>query len=195
MINSARDVAFQEAVADTRTSYWLGFNSNPKGDDVAHRIDVDILTSGLEARSRRGFTDLSRAAEAEMEVESALYFHDPYALPALQLTFGEPVKAGRGKVTIPLEVGIPMDKVEMLFYQGRLVADLQILITVMDENGTRSDTKRASVHIEGDRKAAPGAMHTWHTELLMRRRKHQIVVAVSDPIHGGTLTTSTDLEP
>ena len=65
----------------------------------------------------------------------------------------------------------------------------------MDENGTRSDTKRASVHIESTRKAAPGAMHTWQTELLMRRRNHQIVVAVSDPIHGGTLTTATDLEP
>ncbi len=57
--------ALELAIADTRSYYSLGFEPVRRGDDRRHRIEVEVLRPGLDARYRRGFIDISpRTARA-----------------------------------------------------------------------------------------------------------------------------------
>lgn len=195
MINSQRDVAFERVVADTRSYYWLGFSPDRREDDQAHRIKVEVLGKGLDVRSRKGFLDFSRQSESTMMVESSLFFGNPPSAVPLDLEFGKPRRAGRGKIAISLEVGIPMDSVTMVSYQGKFVADLEIRVTVMDESGARSDTPMDKIAIRGDRPPTPGQVFRYQTNLTMRKRRHRIIVAVIDPLTGIMMSSASEIDP
>ena len=92
-----------------------------------------------------------------MMVESALLFGSPPSTTPLELKFGNPKKAGAGKMSLPLEVGIPMESVTMLQVGGKYAADLELRITVMDQNGGRSDTPVSKIEIRGDRPPRPAS--------------------------------------
>ena len=195
MINAQRDLAFERVVADTRSYYWLGFSPDRKEDDQAHKIEIEVLGKGLRARSRKGFLDFSRQSESTMMVESALFFGSPPSSVPLDLHFGKPRRAGRGKIAIALDVGIPMDNVTLVSYRGKLVADLEIRVTVMDESGARSATPMDTIAIEGERPPAPGQMFRYQTDLTLRKRRHRIIVAVIDPLTGTMMSSATDIDP
>jgi hypothetical protein len=94
-----------------------------------------------------------------------------------------------------MTVGIPMDHVTLIPTQGRLVADLEIRVTVMDEHGTRSETPMDTIHIEGTRPPRPGQRFTYETDVTMRRRKSRIAVAVVDPVSGTTMSSIGEIDP
>lgn len=195
LINSDRDVAFARVVADTRSYYWLGFSPDRKEDDLGHDIEVKVRRNGYTVRSRNGFHDFSRQTESTMMVESSLFFGNPPSSVPLDLSFGKPRRAGRGKVIIALDVGIPMDSVTLIPVQGKLRASLEIRVTVMDEDGARSDTPMATIRIEGETAPSPGQMFHYETTLTLRRRKHRVIVAVNDPVSGIMMSSSTELSP
>ena len=60
ILNSARLSALGRVVEDTSSYYWLGFTPQWKGDDRHHRIELKAR-KGLKVRSRKGFSDFSRA--------------------------------------------------------------------------------------------------------------------------------------
>jgi len=194
LINFERDDALIEAIRDTRSFYWLGFTPQRSENDARHEIEVRVKRDGLRVRSRAGYVDLSRDAELDMMVESALLFGDPPSTKPLRLEFGRPRRAGLGKVSVPLEVGIPMDEITLLQNAGRYVNELEIRITVMDEKtGNRSETSFDTIPISGERPPAPGMLFWYETDLQLRRKDHRIVVAVYDPLTGAILSSSGDV--
>ena len=118
-----------------------------------------------KVRSREGFLDFSKPKELTMMVESALLFGSPPSTTPLELKFGSPKKAGGGKMSLPLEVGIPMESVTMIEVGGKYAADLELRITVMDQNGGRSDTPVAKIEIRGDRPPRQGEFFRYVTDL------------------------------
>jgi VWFA-related protein len=195
LINSLRDDALELVESDTRSYYWLGFTPQRTQSDEAHEIEVEVLQPGLEVRSRESFLDFSRSKELTMMVESALLFGSPPSTTPLELKFGSPQRAGSGKMTLPLEVGIPMDAVSMLEQGGRYAADLELRITVMEDKGGRSDTPVATIQIRGDRPPQPGQFFRYETNLEMRRKPHRVVVAAWDPVSGTILSSSAEVTP
>jgi VWFA-related protein len=65
ILNSARLSALGQVVEDTSSYYWLGFTPQWKGDDRHHRIELKAR-KGLKVRSRKGYSDFSRATEASL---------------------------------------------------------------------------------------------------------------------------------
>lgn len=195
LLNAERDEALARVAADTRSYYWLGFTPQRAQDDTAHEIEVEVLVPGLRVRSRGGFLDFSREREMTMMVESSLLFGDPPSTTPLELRFGKPKKAGRGKMSVPLDVGIPMDEVTMLRTGGGYAAEVEVRITVMDEKGGRSDTPVSTVQIAGDEPPQPGQFFRYITNLEMRRREHRIIVAVWDPVSGNVMSSSAEVRP
>ena len=104
-----------------------------------------------------------------MMVESALLFGSPPSTTPLELKFGNPKKAGGGKMSLPLEVGIPMDQVTMIQTAGQYAADLELRISIMDQTGGRSDTPVAKIEIRGTQPPRPGQFFRYATDLGMRR--------------------------
>lgn len=195
MINSQRDHAFDRVVDDTRSYYWLGFTPERSANDASHDIKVEVLRPGLRVRSRGSYLDFSRESEITMMVESSLLFGSPPSTTPLELHFGKPEKSGMGKITLPLEVGIPLDEVTLLPVGNRFASQLEVRVTVMDQAGNRSDTPVAKVDIVGDRLPQPGQHFTWVTGLELRRRKHRVVVAVWDPVSGNIMSSSIEVQP
>ncbi len=196
ILNARRDRSLTEAVADTRTFYWLGFTPQRMDDDERHDIEVRIRgRKDLLVRARDGYVDLSRSTEVTMIVEGSLLFGDPPSNIPLDLRFGRPKRGGRGKMRIPIEVGMPMEQITLLPTNGRYVNELEIRITVMDEKGNRSETALDKIEINGGSPPQPGQKFWYETEILMRKRQHRIVVAVYDPLSQVILSSSGDVGP
>jgi VWFA-related protein len=193
LLNAQRDDALRSAVEDTRTFYWLGFTPTRLENDQQHSIDLSIVgRPDLRVRARDSFVDLSRGTEVTMMVESSLLFGDPPSNKPLALKFGKPQKR-RGKLQMPLEVGISMDEITLLQQNGRWLNELEIRVSVMDDAGNRSETQLDKIAINGAYAPKPGQSYFYETTLTLRNREHRIVVAVYDPISGAILSSSAEI--
>ncbi|MCP4660580.1 MAG: hypothetical protein GY856_34705, partial [bacterium] len=114
MLNGIRGVALAEMVEDVGSYYWLGFTPERHRDDEQHSMRVKVLRPGLKARSRRGFSDFSRATEATMMVESQLLFSTSLGAQALGVELGTPERHRRGQLRVPVSLRSPLDGVVML---------------------------------------------------------------------------------
>ena len=194
LINAQRDDALASVIDDTRSYYWLGFQPERREDDEVHDIKVTVVgRKGLRVRSRENFQDLSRGTQVSMVVESALLLGNPPTNKPLATTFGRPRKMRR-KAEIPLDVRIPMSEITLLPTNGRYVNELEIRVTVMDEDGNRSDMSVEKIEINGAAPPEPGQYFTYQTVLELKKRKHRVVVAVYDPLTGSILSSTGDLE-
>lgn len=194
LINARSRYALEEAAEDTRSYYWLGFTVSRQGDGRQHDIQVDILRPGLKARSRQGFLDMSQEAEIQMTVEGLLLFGNPPNSLPLELRFGKAKRERRGILRVPLAIGFALDDIQLVPIAGRQVAEVQVVITVMDAQGNRSETPVQKVSISGEI-PEPGQLFWWHTELLLRNRKHRVTVAVYDPISKNILSSDAEISP
>ncbi|MXW00985.1 MAG: VWA domain-containing protein [Holophagales bacterium] len=196
MLDGSRDRALGEAAEDTRTYYWLGFEAPRDQNDELHDIKVRLPgRRGLRVRTRKHFLDISRSTEVTMLVEGALAFDDSPGKDVLDARFGTPRKAGFRKISVPIEVSIPLDDVQLLPMDGRWMNELEFRVTLIDEHGDRSETPVDKIPIHGSRAPSPGDTFVYETELVMRRREHRYVAAVYDPLSGAILSASGDVGP
>lgn len=195
--NSQRRDALGSVITDTRSYYWLGFTPSWQGDDEVHDVEVTVDRPGLEVRLRRDFLDLSRKAETTMAVEGSLLFGVPLPGERLALRFGKPERSGRGKVEVPLSIGIPLDDVSLLptGEENRRAANLELRIAVIDDTGDRAEVPIIPITIVGEGRAAEGAVFNYETRLEVRRDPHQVVVAVYDVSSGTMISGSAAIDP
>lgn len=189
MINGLRDDAFRRVVADTRSYYWLGFTPQWKGDDSSHEVEVRVRDKGMKVRSRENFSDLSRSTEVSMMVESALRFGNPPAEMPLRAEVGRGSRAGWGTRAVPLAVAIPVDALTFLPVADGYVADAEIRIAVLDEEGVSSDIPVVPLKLKLPGPPPEGKFVPWKTELKMRNMRHDLVVSVYDKASGRILST------
>lgn len=196
LLNGSRGRALETVREDTRSFYWLGFTPDLEEDDGHRRIEVEVLRPGLEVRTRAGYVDLSREQKVAMAVESALLFGHPAGSESLEMEFGAPRRAGRGKVEIPVIVHIPVDAISLLpVSDEEWVARLELRIAAVDESGARSEVPLIPVELRGSVVPRAGESVAYETTLRMRRRPHDLVVAVYDQASGSLLSASAELGP
>ena len=196
MLDASRDQALGETTEDTRTYYWLGFEAPHNQDDELHDIKVRLPgRRGLRVRTRKHYLDMSRSTEVTMLVEGALVFEESPGQEVLDARFGTPRKAGFRKISVPVEVSIPLDDVELVPMDGRWMNELEFRVTLIDEHGDRSGTPIDKIPILGSRAPSPGDMFVYETDLVMRKRPHRYVAAVYDPLSGAILSTSGNIGP
>ena len=191
MLDASRDRALAQASADTSTYYWLGFEAPRDQDDELHDIKVRLPgRGGLRVRTRKHYLDMSRGTEVTMLVEGALVFEDSPGKEVLEARFGTPRKAGFRKISVPVEVSIPLDDVQLMPMDGRWMNELEFRVTLIDEHGDRSETPVAKIPIAGSTQPQPGDVFVYETGLVMRKRSHRYVAAIYDPLSGAILSAS-----
>lgn len=196
MLDASRDRALGETAEDTRSYYWLGFEAPRDQDDELHDIKVRLPgRRDLRVRTRKHYLDVSRSTEVTMLVEGALVFDDSPGKDVLEARFGRPRKAGFRKISVPIEVSIPLDDVQLLPMDGRWMNELEFRVTLIDEHGDRSETPIDKIPIHGARAPSPGDTFVYETELVMRRREHRYVAAVYDPLSGAILSAQGAIDP
>lgn len=196
MLMAQRDTALSRVVEDTHSYYWLGFEPQRREDDAFHEIVVRTVSrADLDVRTREGYVDMSRDREIAMTSEGALLFGDlPDALP-LDVRFGAPVRAGRGRMSVPMEVTIPLDEMEFLPAGDQSQSVLEVRVAVMDGSGNRAEVSLDRVPVVGPEQPQPGQVFYYQTDLQLRRREHTVLITVRDPLTGTTLSATKEISP
>jgi len=195
LLNGLRQEAFERVAGDTRSYYWLGFTPTRRGDDQRHRVEVEVLRPGLRARSREGYQDVSKAREVSMAVESALLFGNPPSSQGLPVQVGKPERRGRSIVRLPLSIGIPLAALTTVPMDGKRVADLELRLAALDEEGRRSEIPIVPLQVVVAADAPPDGFVRYETKVELRRVRQQLVVAIYDRSSGSLLSTTLEVQP
>lgn len=195
LLNARRVNALGEAASDTRSYYWLGFTANRARDDRPHRIEVEVRRPDTRVRSRRGYLDFSRRAEVSAMVESTLLFGSAPSSGALPVEVGRPRPAGIGRMDAPLTLAIPVDAITLLAVGDRYVSELELRIAVLDEDGNQAEIPVIVVRLDGREPPKPGGYIRYDTSLKLRKRNHEVVLALYDPASGRLLSNRVEIKP
>ena len=195
LVDGAAESAFDRVVEDTRTYYWLGFTPSWKGNDSSHKVRLRVLPPGLEVRSRSGYVDLSRSTEISYVTESALLFGELPGAQKLGLELGKMPRKGGGKLLLPLRLSIPMDAIAMVPVEQGFAAELELRVAVVDDGGNRNELPIIPVTLDGAAPPPPGAHAVYETSIRIRRRPHDIVVSLYDPLSDAILAASARIAP
>ena len=98
-------------------------------------------------------------------------------------------------MVLPLTLTVPVDAVT--FEQGPdgYTARLELRVAALDENGGSAEVPVIPVVLTSRTKPAPGTTLSYTTELLMRRRAHEMVAVLYDPASGALLSSLLEIAP
>ncbi len=195
LINASRGRAFERVVSDTRSYYWLGFSPARAWDDGRHEVALEVRDADYRLRSRTGFLDSSRGREVTMAVESTLLFGNTPTEAGISVEVGEPVRKGRGKMEVPLTLAIPLERVTFLPTGQGWATQLELRVAVKDEEGRRAEVPVVPLVLVASESPLAGQVGRYETKLMLRREKHQAVVAVYDAASGRILSSSLTIAP
>ena len=195
LVDGASASAFQRVFEDTRSYYWIGFTPAWQGDDESHKIRIQTRRKGLDIRSRKGFSDLSRETEVTMMVESALLFGDPPGVAPLGAYVGKGARAGRGKLRVPLKVVIPVAGLTFLPIADGFQAETELRVAVLDEDGNSSQIPVIPLAFKIAEPPQEDKVTVFETEMKIRKKKHDLVVSVYDKPSGRILSTKVAVDP
>lgn len=195
LINAGRIEAFDRAVSDTRSYYWLGFTPDREWDNRRHDVAIELRQDGFRVRSRKDFLDVSRQHEVTMALESSLLFGSPPGSQELELDIGAPRRAGRKRMEVPLSVLIPLSEVTFLPAGEEQVTQLELRVLVRDEDGGRAEVPAVPLQIRAEEGPGAKSMGRFDTTLKLRRKRHEAVVGVYDPASGRILSASAQIVP
>ncbi|MCH7666591.1 MAG: hypothetical protein IH936_11765 [Acidobacteria bacterium] len=147
------------------------------------------------ARARGSFLDSSREREVSMAVESTLLFGNAAAAGNVEVEVGTPVYLAKRRMEVSIKVSIPLDQVTILPVAGGFAAQLELRVAVQDESGQQSPIPVIPWNLSLAKMPPPGAIGTYETRLLLRRKPHDAVVAVHDPASGRIFSTGFEIVP
>jgi len=195
LINGRRLSALPEVAADTRSYYWIGFTPDRSFDDSTHDIRMEPVVRGLDVRARSGFRDLSRDAENDMAVESALLFGDAATVDRLEVTAGEPESVGRKTIELPVRLEIPADGFTTLAEGGEWVARLELRVAAQDVHNRTSGVPTAPIELRFPTEPRAGVMVAYETRLKLRDERQSLVISIHDPLSGQNLMARLEVAP
>lgn len=195
VLDGARLSAFERAVQDTRTYYWLGFDSERRGDDKERSIKVRVRDKSLRVRTRDSFRDLSRKQEVDLAVESALLFGAPPGLDDLPIGAGDPKRSGRRFVLIPVRVAIPVRQVTFIPQGDKWLGKVELRIAVVSEDGDQSEIPVIPLDFELPEEPNPEQYIPYETTVRVRNQRQRVIVALYDLIGNSLVSNTLDLKP
>jgi VWFA-related protein len=195
LLNSLSEQAMQIAAGDTRSYYWLGFTPAWQGNDKRHKVALQVLTKGLQVRTRSGFLDLSRKAENSLIVESAMLFGNSPDVVPIAIKLGEPVASGRREMEVPVSLAIPVDAITFVPVNGKQTAELELRVAALDSSGNRAPVPVVPVTLTANEAPKPGNFVRYDTRVKLKKLPHHLTLAVFDPLSGKILTAQADVKP
>jgi VWFA-related protein len=195
VINADRVDAFETAVADTRTYYWLGFTADRRRDGRERSIRVEVTRPGLRVRSRSSYTDLTVETERAMAAQSALLFGNAPAAP-LVVEAGAPEPAERrGEMEMPVRILLPVGRLASLPTAEGHVVRVELRFAAIDEEQRESDMPSIPVSLTLTEEPPENGVVAYDTRLLLRRDHQTVIISVHDAITGRQLATQVEVSP
>jgi hypothetical protein len=185
--SSVSNEVLQQVVADTSSYYWLGFSPTWKADDRHHRVEVVLRKPGLKTRARAGFSDLSRRTELAQRAESALLFGAGEAEKRLIVQLGEPRRANRREIEVPVTLGVPVESLALTPKAGGYLAEAPLAVASEDSNGGRADLPTSRLQVTVKEVPPPGTYARFKLSFKLRNADQRLVFTVHDAVNGTAL--------
>lgn len=189
--------ALERVNDDTSDYYWLGFVPEYRRDDRVHDVEVEVLRPGLQVRARRGYVDLSRRAEADMEAQLALLFpgQREAAATVLQVRAGTPRRLSRRMMAVPIDIEVPLDLFPALPYGNEYLQRLEVRFATIDDAGWRAEQPAIPLEVRSHSAPAPDTVFDYYAEVTLRHLPHTVVVTVHDPVSRQTASARLEVVP
>ncbi len=188
LINGQRVTAFEEVAGDVRSYYWLGFSPAWGRDGERYEITIEVSDPELTVRSRNGYPDLTPQSQTRLAVQSSLLFGEAGGSDALQVAVGEPEKAKRGKLEVPIRIQVAASEVQAVERDGQWVMELDLALAAMDEGGGQAVVGPAPLVFTSPRKPKANQALSYDTTLTLRKKTTSLAIAVYDKNGDKTLT-------
>ncbi len=189
--------ALDRVSADTSDYYWLGFVPEYRRDDRVHDIEVEVLRPGLGVRARRGYVDLSRSTEADMEAQRELLFPRQTRpdRAVLKARVGTPRKLSRRRMAVPIDIEVPLGQFAALPYGREYVQRLEVRFATVDGAGWRAEQEAIPLEVRSDSPPQPDTVFEYYAEVTLRHVPHAVVVTVHDPVSRETASARVEVRP
>ena len=105
----------------------------------------------------------------------------------------EPTGPFRRKMLVPVTVHIPVGYFPVFPFEDRFLARLELRFAVVDRNGQQAAIPVIPLNLAGGSQPEPGALVPYEATLTLRRRPHDLVVSVHDPLTRQTVSTRTEI--
>ncbi len=186
LLDGSRFDALDQVVTDTRSYYGLGFSPAWERNDLRHDVRLEVKGRGLRTRYRDRFLDFSREKEVSFLVESALLLGDLPGASPMEVEFLAAEKSFR-RVQVPAKVIFPLEELTFLPQEGQYLAQLELRIASLDERGYRSELDLLPFELHSSELPRPGDLGTQEVTLKLRRRPHDLIFSLHDPLSGTIL--------
>ncbi len=167
---------------DWSAFYSLGFAAEASGDGKAVRIEVEVDRPGVVVRHREDYVPKNRdTRSADATMAALLYNEIPNPLE-VRVAKGAPQQRG-DKQVLPLEVTIPVGRLELVPGQGTWNAQLSIFVAVRGRDGSTRPVQKIPFHLAipedklDDARARP-ARYT--LPLVVQAGDHHVAITVRD---------------
>lgn len=193
--STARMDVLRQVAADTASYYWLGFTPTWKADGGQHKVTVEVRRAGLQTRARSTFTDLSRQVEARMRAESTLLFGAPEEEKRLIVQLGEPRRAGRKQIEVPVTIGVPVSSLALTPDGDGYIAETPLAAATVDEKGGRSELPSSKLRVRVKQVPKGGGYARFQTTVKLRDVEQRVVFTVHDPVSGSIIWGEANVRP
>ena len=148
IVNRTRFIEELEQIAEDMTSFYsLAYAPPHGGDGLEHRIEVKVRGEKLRVRHRPGYRDKGANQRLIERLQSALYLNLMANPLEVRLGAGEVTEGERGRLTVPLHVRIPVERITFLPQPGGDMASLKVLVLTRDEREAKTAFKQESYRL------------------------------------------------
>ena len=194
LLNTQRRRALSIAAADSRGGYYsIGVEPERMRPHRRHRIEVEMLPEGLEARTRSSFVALTERRYRDLDTLSTLLSDADLEGPGFPVEIGVRTRRKGGEMAVPISVFAPTGRLQWVETDGRHRASFEVGLATLDRYG-RSAVETHQVTLEGSRTARPGELEHLEFELVVPRRRQTLAVVVRDLQGERVLSSVVEIE-
>lgn len=177
--------AFDRIKSDISSYYSIGYRSGVERVDRQRAIDVKTRNKSYVVRSRKSFVEKSLYTEISDKVIANVYYQEQENPMGIVVTTGQARAAGDDRYTLPMEIRVPMENLAFLPTAAGMRGGFSVFIVVADDRGDMSDVQQQNHPLtlkEEELNEIKGKFYTYSVDLLMRKGRNRISVALVDDV-------------
>jgi len=178
--------AFNNIGDDLFSYYSLGYPFNMTGGDKVHRIEVELPEHHeLTLRYRQRFVEKSLETRVQEKVVTNLVFPIDENPLEIKVSVGAATAAGPERVTVPIQVDLPLRLIALLPEGESYVGRVLLYIAARDSEGGQSDIVRQEHEVRvAEDQYAELESGRWSVDaaLLMKNGDFTVSVGLMDQI-------------
>lgn len=169
-----------------RTYYSFGYQPGHPGRGVSHRVGVSVGKRSHRVRYRRSFLHKHPDQQLADRALGAVLFGVAENPLEAEVRPGPPSPAADGRLTVPIDVALPIGKLALIFHDGERLGKLTVVVAAPDEKGKRTAVRKQEVRVRLPPANAGGPTEPYRfgVNVDLRPGVHDLGIGIWDDVAG-----------